>query len=533
MSKRKEKGRNTPLAKHQKIGTKLISPMGALNMTPVDWTRDLLPEHLWIGALAIAFGIDSFHNQYRKVVDALDEFVLGNEVNLGLVSDFGRVPAERRQEFVSRHGELIRELVSGVIGGWLHLYPDSPATWLLSADVSASHNPTEELAILRRLVVKLLPGKDAFAGRVRAIPLDRMFHHDRLKIPRGISVEKLLPKYPPYCTADERYQVESFARNTLNMTIGLRDDLRDRAWPKYFWRHNYDLAVCAPGRLEIDAGDDVAQDMADEIIRILDTNAKRARDYLDGLATRLKIDLYDPLPDEILFGLFGRLTRLYLLFVSTPQLWARDTSGIILRCLAETAITFSYLAKNGSRDEFEKFKNHGEGQEKLLMLHLQDNHPTAKSLEGLTSDQIAEQMGDFSAEVLDIELGHWSKKDTRKLAQEAGVEDLYRLVFNPTSGDVHGTWVSLKKSNLLTCAEMLHRFHRLPSFVEPPFFVQMVEAARELYERCVKVAILTKQYPSRLEPSLEIAGIRSKKRDEGNAQAAQPGVAADGAAPRR
>ena len=508
MSKRKgRRPHHTPLSKHQKVGTKLVSPMGALNFTSVEWSRDLLPEHLWIGAVAVAFGLDRFHNQYGALVDALDGYVAGDEINLGLLSDFGRVPEERRVDFLTKHRDLVRLTVVDVIGGWLRLYPDSPAAWVLSGGAPCEKNgsnPMAELAVLRRLIVRLLPGKDAFAGRVRAVPLERTFRHDKLKIPRGLPVAELFNKYPAYCSEDERQQVESFARTTLNLMIGMREDLRGLGWPKYFWRHNYDLAVCSPAGLEVDGGDDIGDDFAKTIIEALDKNGSQARSYLAHLSTKLRIDLYDPLADEILFGLLGRVTRLYCLLLETPQLWARDTSGIVLRCLAETAISFAYLVKHGSKDEFEKFREHGEGQEKLLMLHLQDNHPSSKTLDGLTSEQIAEQLGDFPTELLNIELGHWSKKDTRRLAQEAGVDDLYRLVFTPASGDVHGTWVSLKRSNLVSCAEVLHRFHRLPSFVEPPFFVQVVEVARELYERCVLVASGARSYPPNAAPLVRL-----------------------------
>ena len=56
MSKKRRKGRHTPLSKHAKVGTALMSPIAGLNVVPVEWERDLLPEYLWIGALAVTFG---------------------------------------------------------------------------------------------------------------------------------------------------------------------------------------------------------------------------------------------------------------------------------------------------------------------------------------------------------------------------------------------------------------------------------------------------------------------------------------------
>ncbi len=158
--------------------------------------------------------------------------------------------------------------------------------------------------------------------------------------------------------------------------------------------------------------------------------------------------------------------------MSDPNLWARDVGAIILRCLADSAITFGYLVVKGTSEDFIHFIEYGEGQQKLLMLHLQDNYPEDRSLDGLTAEELSESQGRFTPELIDIELGHWSKKDARRLAKEAGMERLYRLVYNPASGDVHGTWFALKGSNLTHCAEPLHRFHRPPLIFGAPILCE-------------------------------------------------------------
>jgi len=128
------------------------------------------------------------------------------------------------------------------------------------------------------------------------------------------------------------------------------------------------------------------------------------------------------------------------------------------------------------------------------MLQLQDNYPNQKSLDGLSSEQVADQI-EMWPEMVEIELGSWSKKDARKLAREAGLEHLYRLVFTPASSDLHGSWVSLKSSNLVRCAEPLHRWHRLPTYAEPPFFLNTAIAAQELYVHCREEAVKVLGYP--------------------------------------
>ena len=172
----------------------------------------------------------------------------------------------------------------------------------------------------------------------------------------------------------------------------------------------------------------------------------------------------------------------------------------MLRCLTDTAITFVYLAKHGTEQEFMDFKRYGEGKEKLLMLHLQETYPKEKSLEGKSAIEIADDLGSgFLPELIDIDLDNWTKKSARELAIAAEMEQFYRLVYDPTSSDVHGTWVSLKHSNLSRCIQPLHRFHRLPSYTEPPLYLNTLSAVQDIYEHCLDVATNQLGYPKPTE----------------------------------
>ena len=129
------------------------------------------------------------------------------------------------------------------------------------------------------------------------------------------------------------------------------------------------------------------------------------------------------------------------------------------------------------------------------MLHLQDSHPDQASLEGRTAEAVGNELGSFAPELIQIELGNWAKQDARKLAAQAGLERLYRLVYSPGSSDVHGSWLSLKHSNLRYCGEALHRFHRLPSFSEPPVYLNAMIAAQELLEACIEAGVSSLGFP--------------------------------------
>ena len=501
--KRQKSPGHTPLARHKKTGTRLDPRLADLPIAPIRWDRDLLPEHLWIASLRSVVPVKDIYKPYYKFMDAVDEFWPKDFPALGLMSDFSHLRAAK-EEFIAKNDQLVRDLFLEPVGRILAFFPESPSSWLVTdgfLEEGGSLDPAKELGHLRALLVDLFDGRGELATAARLAVFGRLVNSGKVHFFRGLPVAELLPKYPDRCSAEERSMVESFVRASLGAGLLGQERLKED-WPKYFWTHNYDLAPCKPRTLNVGGGDPVTCEEVTWLETIIANNATKARTYLDQLAMRLRYDLYRPEDGEILHGLFARSVRLYLLVFENPSLWARDVAGIFIRSLVETAITLCYLAEKGTNEEFRKFREYGEAQKKLLMLHLQDSHPGSTSLEGRAASDLSDELGGFSAELIPIELGHWSKKDIRKLAKATGLEEYYRLVFSPTSADVHGTWASLKDSNLSVCAEPLHRFHRMPSYAEPPLYVNTLETAQSILLHAHAIAVRELNYPKdlNLEP---------------------------------
>jgi hypothetical protein len=144
----------------------------------------------------------------------------------------------------------------------------------------------------------------------------------------------------------------------------------------------------------------------------------------------------------------------------------------MLRCLVDTAITLCYLLKSNDQRLYKDFIDYGRGKEKLLMLHLQDSHTDETGPSGEDPESLATGLGGgLMPEAIDIDLAFWTKKSARDMAIEVGMLKFYRLIYDPTSSDIHGTWVSIKNTNLIRCVNPLHRFHRLPHKFAIPLFI--------------------------------------------------------------
>ncbi len=218
---------------------------------------------------------------------------------------------------------------------------------------------------------------------------------------------------------------------------------------------------------------------------------------MDKLSTEVKIDLYSPDEEEVIFGLLARIVRLYKILLTDQELWSLDLSRIHLRCLVDTAITVCYLVKNNDSDLFNEFIKYGIGKEKLLMLHLQDTHPEETGPSGEGFEDVSKLFADsFSPEYTDIDLGSWINKSTRDMAIAVDLIKEYRLIYDPTSSDIHGTWPSVKNHNLKYCANPLHRFHKLPNTNEPPKTIYPLSIANSLIEKVVNFCSKHRGYPT-------------------------------------
>lgn len=501
----KNKNRYSGLEKHARQKSALIAPINQLPAHPIDWERDLLPEHLWLEMLFHTYFEASALKLYREFVASLDPYCPEDKVVFGYISDFGVIPLDCRQKYLGENQDLVERAFRKPIGGIMSLYPEAPCAWLLDP----ANEVDEQLEVKRvtESIVRLLPGKDLHAGHVRVVPFNQVLKEGKFLLRKGMRVLDLLPKYRNGCSEEEQYELQQHVRMFMNMKLQQLEHHKEHKWAKHFWRRNLDLVKCRPIYLPPKGGEQVLPEQMDKIQQLVLQNAERACHYLDKIAEMHHYDLYDPSRDEVLLGLFGRVTRLFEMAMTGPPLWAPDMSGIMLRCMADTAITFAYLLKAGSLEDFASFISYGKGKEKLLMLHLQDRYVKEKTIEGSTAEDVAKGLGGgFTPEMINIELTGWTKKSARDLALAAGMDDIYRLVYDPASSHLHGTWMSIDKSNLINCAQPMHRFHKLPACFEAPLFVGVVNAFTRIYDATVAVGLEKLNFPCLEEPMVRIDG---------------------------
>ncbi len=490
------------IKEHKRIGKQLIPPLGNFNIKPIQWDKDLLPEFLWIDALTQKFGSDVVHDKFYQFLDTIESYIEEKEFYLiGFISDFRKVNQDIREEILRKEESLIKELFIKPIGNILSLYPKCPASWLIPEEwlIDSKIAKDDILNSLKEVLIRLYKAKDEYCAHIRVLPLGRLLKHGKLRFSADIEEIKLLPKYPKYLNDEEKKICQSIARTITNTVIQfeIMNEERNFEWSKHFWNQNFDLTTCKyPSSIDFIDEDKEFKKKIDQLLIACEKNVKILEKYLFIDLIKMKKNLYDPSKDEVIIGLFSRAIRIYTVLLNNPQLWAIDMSNILLRCLTDTIFILCYLLKQNDDKLFQKFIDYGRGKEKLLLLHLQDNYHSeiTTGVEDIEKLEI-ELGGPFFVEFLNVNFGNWIDKSARDMAFDCGFEMEYRLIYNPTSEDVHGSWFSIRKANLIRCINPLHRFHRLPQKSPPPIFLNPLFLANELVEKMIQYCIKYYNFP--------------------------------------
>jgi Family of unknown function (DUF5677) len=169
----------------------------------------------------------------------------------------------------------------------------------------------------------------------------------------------------------------------------------------------------------------------------------KVRDELRMRCELYKPDLQAPEVFNVVTALLARQATLAVEMVSAPQLWNGNSAPLFLRAMADVHITLSWILlepKARARD----YIDHGLGQAVLELEH----HKTLLASSDANSKEthqrlitgleawIDAQKWNF---LVEVNIGAWSGKTTRQMAEEAGILDFYNFVYTPFSQCAHST----------------------------------------------------------------------------------------------
>jgi len=204
---------------------------------------------------------------------------------------------------------------------------------------------------------------------------------------------------------------------------------------------------------------------------------------------------------EVIGGLLARQATLTIHLAQTPQDWNGHIAPLILRCMVDAYINLAWILGD-PRNRAKQYILYGLGQEKLFIEYLKnsqknerDKDPLVAKLIDVREKWLNSQRHDFLTEV---NVGSWSGLSTRKMAKEAGCEELYKFAYVPFSGVAHNMWQHISVYNLQICKNPLHKYHKVPSIPRIPLnpdFVyrsaKYIDRSYELFDKTFNITIDT------------------------------------------
>jgi len=329
--------RSSRLAAHRRIGKRLIPPLLQLPTAPKDWFRDVLPQLLWIASVKLESGVGGLYD----ACDVLDRFVPADDSRIfdGRLVRFSLFPTAVRPKIRAALREEAPQGIPDELGHALSLYPECPGYWLYE-DWRQTTGVDEDIGVayVRLLLERHIDSRSVESSRLRMPVMGRYMKHGKLSVPRDAPDFQLLPGYPDDLTEAERRIVESIVRASFLALMSAMShheaetadgdqvgvtDADDLAWPNHFWGQNWRLSECElsgsdPTPSPSDQSGGEAEGESDPTPGDSDAGSVLAlRDRLMGALTTLgeelrrlqasaDIDLFDPVPYEVLLGIASR-----------------------------------------------------------------------------------------------------------------------------------------------------------------------------------------------------------------------------------
>lgn len=190
----------------------------------------------------------------------------------------------------------------------------------------------------------------------------------------------------------------------------------------------------------------------------------------NGLSERWEAitpDLYDKHIHDVIAGLMARQATLAIELAKSPSIWNANVAPLILRTMTDGYITLAWILDEPN-DRAKKYLDYGLGQEKLnieiLEESLRDN-PEQQQVEE-RKEMLEQKKLWLNSQLAEwatiVNVGSWSGKSTRAMAQETGLEQVYKFSYVPFSGSAHNMWQHVGKYNIEPCQNPLHNNHLVP-----------------------------------------------------------------------
>lgn len=466
--------RKAVLQDHVAVKGKLVPPfvhrLGG-RMSPYSWTRQLVPEAIWIGLAVDHLGYEGAQQLCRAIGRAASQAAGGAETPAFIkLSSFTKLSATAKASMLSSLNAKILGGIREALRPLAAVTPDHPLSFL-TIERAASDKGERFAKLLREFYDR----NSRTAVLSMAIGYDLGLDQGKVHVASHL-IDDLAQKfsvighYPD--TEEARNAAGSFRASASMLFLAMRMDGRfeeDAPWVHSFWEQIAGFGPC----LFEDTLQDELVESDDPLEQFVFGFRNAVRADLQARLDNWPLDLNDVDAYEVVAALLSRQATLVMEMASSPGVWTQHVAPILLRAIADVFIGLAWILKD-PQARARRFVEDGLGAIKLQIAHHQRQLEGYTDPEGAeTHRQMIEVWGDWLSSqrieaLVEVNLkGTWSGMTTRKMAEEADCIDFYNYVYQPFSGVAHSNWAHVSMFNSVHCQNPAHRGHRLGAIAPP------------------------------------------------------------------
>lgn len=464
MTKRKKHAQ--VLQDHFKKGNTFYPPFtyedGMGRFEQIKWRADFVPELIWIAVFVKDYG----YERAKELVCDIAFFTGQSQIfethrDFGIISSYENLSEGTKERIVNKlkaHSNI--DQIEKSLSHLVFLYPECPLSFLIS-DLESKTDHKKACNNVGSVLDEMLYRLEKLPTLVQGIHYDVEISTGKLKFvpPLKPKDTSLLKDYPD--TKESEMVASSIRASTQMIAISLTTN----EWAKYFWRRGYEIGDCEVAPSNYLFIGNIRQEVILYHQECFYRYTERANKLWERIDKNYKIDLYNPIKDEILLGLACRVYRLAIHIVSFIPNWTEDISEIYVRMVCESYIYYLWLKKNGKQEDYDKFYEYGLGQQKLRFEHLNKYFKA----QGISEKEIKEHSFSFKylnshkmPQFVPVNVGNPLGKNLRIIADEADCREIYAMMYSPASSAVHGMYDSIDLFYSKRCINPFHCFHKVP-----------------------------------------------------------------------
>jgi hypothetical protein len=462
-----EEARKPVLDDHVAVKRKLVPPFVhrlGLKLANYSWTRQLVPEALWIGLVIEHCGYEAARKHCRALSRAVCAATDADGRPMFVrFSAFGSLSDTAKSAVVAALDTNTLTALQESLSPLAAVAPSHPLAFLGCR--SAVESPQADLA---QALGEFYDRNGRAAVLSMALGYELGLDQDKIHIAPHLvdgfnQAFQVIAQFPETDEARRAGGVFRAGASTLFMAMkldgsGFEDDA---PWVEAFWEEIAGFGPC----LHVDTIEDEVTDSDDQLERFVFAYRNAVRADLRLRLANWPLDLNAVEAFEVVTALLCRQSTLAMEMASSPGVWTPHIAPILLRAIADVFISLAWILKDPGPRAC-RFVEDGQGAIKLQIAHQK------RALEAATDPHDAEQLRQMTElwsewlatqrmeAFVEVNLGSWSGLNTRKMAEEAGFTDFYNYVYQPFSGVTHSNWAHVSMFNSVHCQNPAHRLHR-------------------------------------------------------------------------